>query len=96
MGVDVDEAGGDDAALGVDLATARAVEPVVDRHDPVADDADVGPSCRGTGAVDDGAAPDDEVVRVRCVVVRPVRAGIAVVRHGHVPLMVVEGHNVPV
>ena len=60
VGVDVDEAGGDEFAFGVDFFRAAARDRA-DRGDPVADDADVGLARRAAGAVDDGAASDDQI-----------------------------------
>ena len=59
--VDVDEAGRDQQAAGVDLAPALA-DVVAHRGDGVAVDGDVGLAARRAGAVDDGAAADHEIV----------------------------------
>ena len=65
VGVDVDEAGGDDGAVGVDAAAglpdAGAVA-VADRADSVAVDGHVGPPGRRPGPVDDGCAGDHQVM----------------------------------
>jgi hypothetical protein len=62
VGVDVDEAGGDQQAVGVDRAPGGAVD-LADGGDHPVGDGDVGGAGRGTGAVDDGAAADDQVMR---------------------------------
>jgi hypothetical protein len=59
--VDVDEAGRDEGAVGVDLVAGRTVDPP-DLGDHAAGDGDVGCPRRGAGAVDDRAAPDDQIV----------------------------------
>ncbi len=62
MGVRVDEAGGDDVPVGVDLAPA----PFVDRahgDDASAHDGDVGHHGRRSGTVDDDPVPDDQIDR---------------------------------
>jgi len=60
VGVAIDEPGGHDVALGVDLGAA-ALADAADRGDPVTDDADVGAVCTEARAVHDRAVPDDEV-----------------------------------
>ena len=62
----VDEAGSEDAAVGVDdprrVTVDRAdVTDVADGNDPVTRDRDVGPHGRRTRAVDDQPAADHEV-----------------------------------
>ena len=59
MGVDVDEAGRDDAARGVERARARQAR--ADRDDALALDGDVRTPPRRPRAVDHGAAADDEI-----------------------------------
>ena len=54
--VDVDEAGGDDLAGGVDLLGRLGHGS--DRHDPTSAQADVGQDRLGSGAVDDEAVAD--------------------------------------
>src|SRR3546814_18245474 len=61
VGVDVDEAGGDECAVGVYLPCAGLFAPP-DGHDAVAVDGDVGRDRCTPRAVDDRATPDDEVV----------------------------------
>src|SRR5439155_5323265 len=61
VGVEVDEAGGDDAAVGVEHPLGvLGVEAPDTGHAAVAD-AEVGPPARHPGAVDDHPAPDDRV-----------------------------------
>jgi hypothetical protein len=62
--VGVDEAGGDDEPTGVDHlrhVTRVHGREIVDRQDPVAQDADVGGAPRGAGAIDDGPAAHEQV-----------------------------------
>src|SRR5690606_18679304 len=61
VGVDVDEAGRDQQAVGVDGAAPDAVDPA-HLGDDAAGDGHVRGAGLGAGAVDDGAAADDEVV----------------------------------
>src|SRR5690606_6230652 len=62
--VDVDEPGGDDVAVGLELALAAQAGG--DGGDPTVGDADVGADAFGAGAVDDRATSDDELsIRVR-------------------------------
>ena len=61
MGVHVDPAGRDHEARGVDLALAGALL-AADRGDAAACDRDVAGERRFAGAVDDGAAANDDVV----------------------------------
>jgi hypothetical protein len=61
--VDVDEAGRDDPALGVDHAPGARRVDLAHRGDAVAVHCDIGPSSGCSGAVDDGAAGNDQVVR---------------------------------
>src|SRR3546814_9135469 len=61
MGVDVDEAGGDDLAAGVDVFAARA-QVFADRDDPVAVDRDVGDKGRAARTIDDGAAANHQII----------------------------------
>ena len=60
MGVDVDEAGGDDLAGGVDLAPGGAAD-LADLDDAVAVDRDVALEGRRARAVDDGAATNNQI-----------------------------------
>ena len=60
VGVDVDEARCDDLAGGVDGALGVAVD-LADGDDAAVLDADVGAAARCAGAVDDVAAPDDQI-----------------------------------
>jgi hypothetical protein len=60
VGVDVDEAGRDQLALGVDFLGAAFCD-LADHSDAVAGDADIGFDGRTAGAIDDGAAADDQV-----------------------------------
>src|SRR6185437_15904102 len=62
MGVDVDEAGGDDAARRVN-GLACLARGIAQCHDLAAADADIAGIARLAGAVDDGAAADLEVER---------------------------------
>src|SRR6185312_498309 len=61
VGVRVDEAGRDDAAVGVELVATGVVDCAHDGDDAVVD-RDVGAHRGGARAVDDGAAADHEVV----------------------------------
>jgi hypothetical protein len=65
VGVHVDEAGRDDQAGGVDRSRGRRigdqVGAVTDPGDPRAADRDVGAVARFAGAVDDGAAGQDQI-----------------------------------
>ncbi len=61
VGVDVDEAGRDDAALGVDLLGAARGDAPADRRDPPAGNGDVGFEGRAAGPVDDEAAANDQI-----------------------------------
>ena len=63
VGVDVDEAGDDDRALGVDDAPRRLVEAALGDDPPIAD-ADVGAVAGKAAAVDDGAVLDEEVEHI--------------------------------
>ena len=60
MGVDVDEARRDGAAIGVERL-ARGAGDVSDRDDLVVLDRDIAAEARGAGAVDDGAVGDEQV-----------------------------------
>ena len=65
MGMDVDEARGHHAAVGVDDAT-RAVRPVrLDGDDAAGADGHIGHAGRRAGAIDHLAAPDHDVVHHR-------------------------------
>ena len=64
MGVDVDEAGGDDLAGGVDFLASRA-EVFTHRDDPVAVDRDVRDKGRSARTIDDGAAANHQIMHVR-------------------------------
>jgi len=59
--VDVDEARRDEGPVGVDLARARAIDPA-DGSDDTVSDGDVRGAGRRTGAVDDRATADHQVV----------------------------------
>ena len=61
VGVDVDEAGGHDPAVGLDLAVSPAAQLRLDGHDTVTDDAHVRDARRRPRTVDDGAVPDDQI-----------------------------------
>ncbi len=61
MRVRVDEAGRDDAAIGVDHFRC-AVPDLADLGDLASGDGNVGLTPRRAGAVDDGAVPDQRVV----------------------------------
>jgi hypothetical protein len=58
--VDIDEAGGDQLALGVEFLGPAAGD-LADGGDCVADDADIGFDRRAPGAIDDGAATNDQI-----------------------------------
>ena len=60
MRVDVDEAGRHDQTARVDLLAPGAVD-LADRGDAIAGDGDVAFERRRAGAVDDGAAANDEI-----------------------------------
>jgi len=62
VGVDVDEAGGDDGAIGVDLSPALGLDRA-DLDDATAADGDVRRARCRTGPVNDGAGSDDEIER---------------------------------
>ena len=62
VGVDVDEAGRDDRAGGVDVAPARLVDRRLDGRDAIARDRDVAAVWRRAGAVDDDASANHDVV----------------------------------
>jgi hypothetical protein len=63
VGVEVDEAGCDDAVGGIDDASRPRIERRArDEDDPIAGDREVGPEPLGARAVDDSAIPDQEVV----------------------------------
>src|SRR5690606_34029883 len=64
MGVDVDEARGDDLAAGVDFLCAPA-ELFADRDDPVAVDRDIGDKGRAARTIDDGAAANHQTIHAR-------------------------------
>ena len=61
MGVDIDKAGGDDLAAGVDLLPARAAH-LADNADAVAIDGDIADIRFAASAIDDGAATDDQIM----------------------------------
>ena len=61
VGVDVDEARRDDAALGVDLAPCSVLDHA-DLGDPVTVHGQVADGARGAGSVDDESVPNQEVV----------------------------------
>ena len=62
MGVDVDEARRDDEAARVDLPLAGCILQRADLRDAPAVHGDIGPARRRAGAVDDGSAPDNQIV----------------------------------
>ena len=62
VGVDVDPSGGDQQALGIHGAGRGLASVVADAGDDAVGDGDVRRPGRSTGAVDDGAALDHEVV----------------------------------
>ncbi len=64
MGVHVDDAGGDEKAVGVDRLLGGGAVQGADFGDGAVVDRDVGGAGRGPRAVDDRAAPDDQVVHV--------------------------------
>ena len=66
MGVDVDEAGGDDASPGVDFLRPRA-RNLSHCDDPPLGDGDVALERGRSRAVEDGAVADDEVMRAHGV-----------------------------
>ena len=66
MGVDVDPAGQDVGAVGVNLSGAMRVD-VADLDDATTGHRDVGGPRFGAGAVDDGAAADDEIRRAHAL-----------------------------
>ena len=59
--VQVEEAGGDDRAGGVELGLAVGREARADLGDAAVADPDVGGDAGRAGAVDDGAAADEEI-----------------------------------
>ena len=61
MGVDIDEAGGDESALGVDLFAGRAVD-LADRRDTPVLDREVADEGLAAIAVDDQALADDQII----------------------------------
>jgi hypothetical protein len=61
MGVDIDPAGGDEEPVGGELAPRRP-GLAADRGDDPAVDRDIAAEARPPGAVEDGAAADDDVV----------------------------------
>ena len=61
MGVDVDEAGGDDLAGRIDLLIGGAVDRA-DRGDPIALDGEVALVRLSTAAVDDRAVANDHII----------------------------------
>jgi len=62
VSVDVDETGGDDETVGIDLSSSLAGDRWCDVGDRRARDGDVGVTSRGAGAVDEGGVSDDEIV----------------------------------
>ena len=62
MGVEVDEAGRDDAAPGVDHLVGNAVGPATDLGDAAVFDPEVTPELRHPCAVDNRAVLDVDVV----------------------------------
>ena len=74
MRVDVDEAWCHQMALGVDLAVPAAVH-LAHRGDHAAVDRHVADPALGTGAIDDGPVPDDQLV---CGHVVPLPCGRAI------------------
>ena len=61
MGVEIDEAGRDDLAFGVDLLLAAARGLGLDGGDPIAGDQYVGLIGLAATAIDDGAVAYDQV-----------------------------------
>jgi hypothetical protein len=59
--MDVDESGGDDKTLGVDLMAAPTKAKVSDRRDAIADDGNVGRYGGRSRAVDDASATEHYV-----------------------------------
>jgi hypothetical protein len=69
MGVDVDEAGADDAPVGVDGAVGGTVH-LTHRHDAIPSHRHVTTEGGGTGAVHHRSVLDDQVEGHRCSVGR--------------------------
>ena len=61
VGVYVDEAGGHDAAVGVDHRVGLGGGELADGGDPVALDGDVGAIARGALPIDDDAVANDDI-----------------------------------
>jgi hypothetical protein len=66
VGVDVDEAGGDDAVAGVDYAGGRGAGEASDGRDPSGGDGDVGATPGVARAVQNAGVADEEVVLAEC------------------------------
>ena len=65
MGVDINEAGGHELVARIDDAAGACTtrqQVCADGDDPITDDGDVGDAAFCTGAVDERAASDHEVV----------------------------------
>lgn len=76
MGVEVDKAGGDDEAAGIDLARTAGGERVADGGDSAILDEDVGDGVVARCGVDEAAVADDDAVGHRgCLCVRAARGG---------------------
>ena len=60
MGVQVDEPGGDDAAIGIDGASRRFVD-IADDNDATITNTHIGPEAGCTGSIDDDATTDHEI-----------------------------------
>ncbi len=63
MRVHVDEAGGDDEPLGVDLALGLPDRHAADRDDPIARDGHVAVKPRIAAAIDNAAIANDQIVQ---------------------------------
>ena len=61
VAVDVDEAGGDDAAAGLDPPTRLRRREVAERDDPVTDHPDIRADCCAPQPIDDVTTRDDDV-----------------------------------
>jgi hypothetical protein len=82
VGVDVDEAGRYQQPVGVDGAGGGAVDPTHLGDDAVAD-RDVGGAGGGAGAVEDGPAPDDQLVLAHWRTLRAARNELSALRAGY-------------
>ena len=66
--MEIDETGRDDQPRRVDLPRCRRRREVTDGGDAIAVDRHVGPHSFGTGAVDERAVADDQIVSHRGIV----------------------------